>query len=95
MIFQLHMMTLQDSEPGRLVVFESGVTAEPAMRPAELMHNVALRAPFPMLRHVRRVLEGELRKHTLFKAGSGLAHITNQRPDGSYVVAGSISILSV
>ena len=59
MIFQLHMMTLQDSEPGRLVVFESGVTAEPAMRPAELMHNVALRAPFPMLRHVRRVLEGD------------------------------------
>jgi hypothetical protein len=76
---------------GRLVVLyaQSGVTDEPAMQPSELKvgRGESLRTPFPMLRHIRQVLERELRRHVLFEAGDGLAHITNMRPDGSFVVA--------
>ena len=47
-----------------------------------------MQTPFPMLRHIRQVLARELReRHVLFEAGDRLAHITNQRPDGSFVVA--------
>lgn len=76
---------------GRLVVLtaQSGVASQPAVQPSKLKtgKGATLQTPFPMLRHVRRVLDRELRRTQLFEAGKGLAHITNQRPDGSYVVA--------
>ena len=61
---------------GRLVVLaaQSGVASQPAVQPSDLKteRHATLQTPFPMLRHVRRILDRELRRAQLFEAGKGL-----------------------
>lgn len=74
---------------GRLTVLASpfGVPDEPTVRGAiENPVDAPLPKPYPLLNHVRALLDGALREQSLFTAGEGLSVITCRREPGSYVL---------
>jgi hypothetical protein len=74
---------------GRLTVVASpfGVPEEPAVRGAiENPVDAPLPKPYPLLNHVRALLDRTLREQALFTVGDGLSLITCRRTPGRYVL---------
>ncbi len=74
---------------GRMLVFASpfGLPNIPNnSRPLESKEDAKLPKPYPLLNHVRLVLDGLLREQALFDAGDGLNIITCRKAPGSYTL---------
>ena len=77
---------------GKLTVIASpfGVSGEPAVKfPIGSKNDEPLANPYPLLKHVRHVLDGVFRAQRLFEAGNGLSLITCRKKSGG-VYAGSL-----
>lgn len=74
---------------GSVTVFASpfGQSAQSvAKEPIKRFENQPLVNPFPMLAHVRAMLDTAFRQQTLFEVGEGLAVITCRRAAGDYTL---------
>jgi hypothetical protein len=84
-------LTLADTRPlgeGRITVFRTpfGVTSQPQWAKPLSEIDKPLITPYPLLRHVRAVLDHILRAQMLFEAGDGLSLITCRKGPGDYTL---------
>ncbi|MCW5976869.1 MAG: hypothetical protein KIT09_02270 [Bryobacteraceae bacterium] len=63
-----------------------GIPPEPLVSPVRNEIDRPLAKPFPLLSHVRRVLDDIFRRQTLFEAGDGLSVIVCRKGSGEYTV---------
>ena len=74
---------------GSIVVFANpfGICAEPATaeRPSSEIDR-PLPNPYPLLKHVRAILDAEFRSQMLFEVGDGLSLITCRKDRGEYTI---------
>lgn len=73
---------------GKLIALSSlfGLPEEPASQPVVSEIDKPLPKPYPLLKHVRRVLDQVFQSQMLFKAGEGLGWIACRKAPGEYTL---------
>jgi hypothetical protein len=73
---------------GKLIALSSlfGLPEEPTIQPIVSEIDKPLPKPYPLLKHVRKVLDQIFQRQALFKAGEGLGWITCRKAPGEYTL---------
>ncbi len=81
---------------GRLIALASpfGVASQPVTKTVEGGVDKPLEKPYPMLKHVRAILNRVFSEQVLFKAGEGLSLVTCRKSAGEYTLGVSNNSLT-